>query len=106
MKKLLQLHFSFNGPFGEEMSAALRELAESINHEPGFIWKIWTENADNREGGGIYLFEDEASALAYLDMHAARLKAFGVDEVHSRIFNINAPLTRINNGNTGADVQS
>ena len=43
-KKLLQLHFAFNGPFGSEMSRQLVELAESINQEPGFIWKVWTES--------------------------------------------------------------
>ena len=55
-KKLLQLHFAFNGPFGSEMSRQLVELAESINQEPGFIWKVWTENEKIQEAGGIYLF--------------------------------------------------
>ena len=44
--KLVQIHFDFHGPFGAEMSSQLVELAESINQEPGFIWKIWTENED------------------------------------------------------------
>jgi hypothetical protein len=38
--KLLQVDFEFNGPFGEEMSNALVDLAKSINNEPGMIWKI------------------------------------------------------------------
>ena len=59
MKKLLQLHFAFNGPFGQEMSDGLKDLAESINNEPGFIWKVWTENKEAKEAGGIYLFESE-----------------------------------------------
>lgn len=63
--KLLQVHFAFSGPFGDEMSAQLAELAQSINQEPGFIWKIWTENSATQEAGGIYLFEDEQSAQAY-----------------------------------------
>lgn len=42
--KLLQVDFEFSGPFGEEMSNALVDLAKSINNEPGMIWKIWTEN--------------------------------------------------------------
>lgn len=98
MKKLLQLHFSFNGPFGQQMSDGLKELAESINKEPGFIWKIWTENSQSKEGGGIYLFENEETALAYLEMHSARLKGFGVSEVFSKIFDVNEPLTKINKG--------
>lgn len=54
MKKLLQLHFAFQGPFGSEMSEQLKDLADSINEEPGFIWKIWTESQQNKEAGGIY----------------------------------------------------
>lgn len=98
MKKLLQLHFDYNGPVGDEMATQLRELAESINHEPGFIWKMWTENSETKEAGGIYLFENEESALAYLAMHSERLKAFGVEEVISKIFDINPTLTEINHG--------
>ena len=98
MKKLLQMHFSFQGPFGDEMATQLKELAESINHEPGFIWKVWTENRQNQEAGGIYLFENEATALAYVEKHTARLKSFGVDEVIYKMFDINEPLTLINHG--------
>ncbi|MGF1757131.1 monooxygenase [Photobacterium sagamiensis] len=98
MKKLLQLHFAFNGPFGQEMADGLKDLAESINNEPGFIWKIWTENSQEKEGGGIYLFESEETALAYLEMHAARLKNLGVKEVFGKIFDVNEPLTKINKG--------
>lgn len=98
MIKLLQVDFEFNGPFGEDMANAFVELAESINREPGMIWKIWTESAKDKLGGGIYLFEDEASAQAYLQMHTARLQQMGIGEVRGHIFDINQPLTAINNG--------
>lgn len=55
MATLLQLHFSFNGPFGDTMAEQLKPLAESINQEPGFLWKVWTESEKNHEAGGIYL---------------------------------------------------
>lgn len=101
MPKLLQLHFAFHGPFGQEMAEQLRELAESINQEPGFIWKVWTESEQNKEAGGIYLFEDEKTALAYLDKHTARLKNLGVNEVISKIFDVNTPLSLINKATLG-----
>ena len=44
MATLLQLHFAFNGPFGDAMAEQLKPLAESINQEPGFLWKVWTES--------------------------------------------------------------
>ncbi|RIG14118.1 hypothetical protein UL79_19725, partial [Shigella dysenteriae] len=49
MATLLQLHFSFNGPFGDAMAEQLKPLAESINQEPGFMWKVWTESEKNHE---------------------------------------------------------
>lgn len=96
MKKLLQVDFDFSGPFGEEMTTALTGLAESINNEPGIIWKIWTENQQGQLAGGIYLFEDEPSAKAYLKMHSARLKEMGVKAVRAQIFDVNMPLSAIN----------
>jgi len=96
MKKLLQVDFDFTGPFDDEMSNMLADLAESINNEPGIIWKIWTESKKDKLGGGIYLFENEASAQAYLKMHTARLKGMGVAEVRAQIFDINIPLSTIN----------
>ena len=77
MPKLLQIDFPFNGPFGKEMTKVLNELALSITEEPGFIWKIWTEKESLKEAGGIYLFESEEAAGAYLKKHTARLKDLG-----------------------------
>ncbi|OEY67318.1 monooxygenase [Marinobacter sp. X15-166B] len=96
MRKLLQVDFEFPGPFGDEMTEALTDLAESINDEPGIIWKIWTENEQARLAGGIYLFEDETSASAYLKMHSARLSAMGITNIRGRIFDLNTPLSTIN----------
>ena len=98
MATLLQVDFSFPGPFGDEMAAQLKELAESITQEPGFVWKIWTENADSKEAGGIYIFEDDASANAYLEMHSARLKSFGIPEINAKVFSTNDTLSAITNG--------
>ncbi len=96
MATLLQLHFAFNGPFGDEMAEQLKPLAESINQEPGFLWKVWTESEKNHEAGGIYLFTDEKSALAYLDKHTDRMKHLGVNEVIAKVFDVNTSLSQIN----------
>lgn len=95
MHKLLQVDFPFSGPFGDEMTEAFQELAQSITEEPGFIWKIWTENKNLQEGGGIYLFENEDTALAYLEKHTARLKSFGIPEIRGRIYDINEGLSKV-----------
>ena len=58
MAYLLQVDFPFEGPFGEEMEKGFWDLANSINEEEGFHWKIWTENQETKEAGGIYVFEE------------------------------------------------
>ena len=98
MAVILQVDFPFSGPFGDEMAVALTDLATSINSEPGFMWKIWTENKNDQSAGGIYLFEDEESAQNYLTMHSERLAGFGITNVRGKIFAINDALTAINKG--------
>ncbi|MBX9608556.1 MAG: monooxygenase [Gammaproteobacteria bacterium] len=98
MATLLQIDFPFTGPFGQEMSAALADLARSIAQEPGLVWKIWTENAAEQLAGGIYLFTDSASADAYLAMHSARLASFGITGIRARQFEVNEALTRLTRG--------
>lgn len=95
MAVLLQVDFPFTGPWGEEMAAGMKDLAASIAQEPGLLWKIWTENRETGEAGGIYLFADRASAEAYLAMHRARLLGFGVPQVNAKLFDINQPLSQI-----------
>lgn len=96
MAVLLQIDFPFSGPFGAEMSKALADLAKSINDEPGFIWKIWTENHAEQTAGGIYIFQTEAMAKAYLAKHSERLTAFGVKNIRGKLFAVNEALSKIN----------
>ncbi|KAA0775514.1 monooxygenase [Bacillus wiedmannii] len=98
MAYLLQVDFPFEGPFGEEMEKAFRDLAKSINEEEGFQWKIWTENEETKEAGGIYVFEEKQDAEKYVEMHKGRLQAAGVKDIRVRIFNINEKLTKLNRG--------
>lgn len=95
MPYLLQVDFPYAGPWGDEMSNAMQDLARSIADEPGLLWKLWTENPTVGEAGGVYLFADRASADAYLAMHRARLKGFGVPAVNAKIFAVNEALSRI-----------
>ncbi|MEB2281830.1 monooxygenase [Lysinibacillus xylanilyticus] len=97
MKYLLQVDFTMEGPFGEEMSEAFADLAKSINEESGMIWKVWTENAATKEAGGIYLFESKKAAEKYLTKHSERLISFGVTDIRGKIFEVNEVLSTINN---------
>ena len=98
MKHLLQVDFPYTGPWGQEMSKIMNDLAQSIAQEPGLIWKIWTENAQTQEAGGLYLFSDAESAQSYLKMHKTRLTAAGITDIKAKLFNVNAPLSKICKG--------
>ncbi|MBI5974834.1 monooxygenase [Staphylococcus canis] len=96
MSVILQVTFPFEGPFGKEMASSFKDIAESINQEDGFQWKIWTENEETHEAGGIYAFDTVENAEKYLNMHTERLASFGIHNVEGKIFNINIPLSEIN----------
>lgn len=98
MAYVLQVDFKMDGPFGDEMAEAFSDLANSINEEDGFIWKIWTENSETKEAGGIYLFETKETAEKYIEMHSKRLASFGINNVNAKIFSINEKLTEITKG--------
>jgi hypothetical protein len=64
--KLLQVNFKFNvssADYGQAVSA----LADQYAAVPGLRWKIWIINEAEKEAGGIYLLEDEASLKALLE---------------------------------------
>lgn len=96
MPTLIQVTFSMDGPWGEEMAQAFGGLAESINDEPGFLWKVWIENQAERASGGIYLFDTEENARAYVAMHTERLAGFGITDVTARYFDVNQTLSVLN----------
>lgn len=98
MSYLLQVDFPYAGPWGQAMTEAMEDLARSIAEEPGLLWKIWTENEAAGEAGGIYLFKDIPSAEAYLAMHTARLKGFGIPRVNGKIFAVNEALSQMDRG--------
>ena len=49
-------------------------FSKSINEEDGFHWKIWTENEETKEAGGIYVFEEKQDAEKYAEMHKIDFK--------------------------------
>jgi Putative mono-oxygenase ydhR len=97
-RKLLQMDYPFSGPWGNEMAEAYSDLAHRIADVPGLICKVWTENRETGEAGGIYLFEDEASLDAYLQGKIERMTAYGIKDIRARKFDVNETLTLITRG--------
>lgn len=101
MAVLVQVNFPMQGPWGAEMSEAYRGLAESINDEPGFIWKVWIEDQRAGQSGGIYLFDTRENAEAYVAMHTQRLAGFGITGVSATFSDVNEELSRLNRASLG-----
>ncbi|GGZ86415.1 monooxygenase [Ignatzschineria indica] len=94
---LVQMNFDFPiEMMGDALTEGAKSLAESINQEPGFLSKIWIENSETAESGGIYLFKDRESAENYVAMHCARVEAMGAKNISVKYFSVNEPLSAIN----------
>jgi hypothetical protein len=63
--KILQINFKLNISKEEYLQAA-NALVDGISAVDGLRWKVWIMNEAEKEAGGIYLFEDEATLNAYL----------------------------------------
>lgn len=63
---LLQVNFDVDFAKQEKAERTL-ERAGKVAEIPGLIWKVWLRDPERGRGGGIYLFEDEASAHAWGD---------------------------------------
>jgi hypothetical protein len=99
MKFLLQVDFAHEGPFGDELTKAMSDLAKDIANEDGLVYKLWTENEHTKEAGGIYVFDNKADAQRYLEMHTKRLESFGYSDIKSKIFTINEELSKLSKAN-------
>ncbi len=96
MAVIMYVDFPHNGAFGEEMAAQMEGLAQSINNEPGFIWKYWTQNEAEKTAGGVYAFDTRVNAEKYLAMHSERLAQWGYTDIRGRVFELNETLSKIN----------
>lgn len=91
----LVFRFPFPGPWGEGFTEHARGLAADIAAEPGLRWKLWLEDRENGHAGGIYLFEDAATAERYRAKHERRLAATGLTAVTAHAFQVNAELSAL-----------
>ncbi|MEM6425373.1 MAG: YdhR family protein [Cyanobacteria bacterium P01_D01_bin.128] len=67
---------------------------------PGLVWKVWIAEPSWSVFGGVYLFADEASAVAYLEGPIVEgIRAIpGVSEFKVERFEVNEKLSKITRG--------
>jgi len=101
MKYILQVDFPHDGAFKEALADAFTDLAEDIKTEDGLIWKIWTENEETKEAGGIYLFDSKENAEKYSQKHIKRLESFDYTNIRAKIYEVNEKLSAITKAQIG-----
>jgi hypothetical protein len=88
-QKLLQVNMNFSISRAE-LEAAWLDAAQPIADTPGLLWKVWLMNESEREAGGIYLFESEATAQSYLDgpIVGALKTSPAVSNISAKLFDV------------------
>jgi len=77
--------------------AQCREAASIIPSVEGLIWKIWVYQEEKFEMGGIYLFADRETAMAYLNhpvMQAVRSNP-AVVSTESQLWDVESSLSAL-----------
>src|SRR4051812_33438458 len=64
--RIVQINFTLTVST-EEYHHIGSSLTDEFASMPGLQWKIWLLNEENRRAGGLYLFESEEAAQAYVD---------------------------------------
>jgi hypothetical protein len=96
-QKILQVNFKFSMSKTEYEQACLPQ-APNLAQVTGLRWKVWIMNEAEREAGGIYLFDSEASLQAFIEPLKGMLDAPVFSEVQLKTFDILDDLTLITRG--------
>jgi hypothetical protein len=88
-QQILQVNMNFSIP-PADLEAAWLGVAQPIADTPGLVWKVWLMNEKEKEAGGIYLFESEDAARAYVSGPiVAALKASpAVSNISAKMFSV------------------
>ena len=98
-QKILQVNLKFSIPRAD-LEAAWLPVAQPIADVPGLRWKVWLMNEVEHEAGGIYLFESEAAAQAYLagPIVAALKSSPAISNISAKLFDVLESHTAITRG--------
>jgi hypothetical protein len=105
-EKLLQVNFGLNVTPAEYEQIA-NAVCESFARVPGLKWKVWFLNEQQREAGGIYLFEDQRALDAFTASDLAKTVATNpaLRKVDMRASDVMPQATAVTRGPIGAAAQ-
>jgi len=96
---ILQVNFKLNVSTAE-YQATCKSLAHVFADVPGLQWKVWLLNEQEKEAGGIYLFNSEESLNGFLaGPVAAQVKGHpGLREITMKRFAVMEEVTSVTRG--------
>lgn len=105
-EKMVLITFKFNLALFE-YEQVISPLVSEFVAVAGLRWMIWLVNMAQQEAGGICLFDDEASAQAFLagSLVAQVRELAGMSELSLRQFDVMKNETCITHGPIGAGVR-
>jgi hypothetical protein len=97
--KILQVNFKFNVP-GDAYEQDVSPMADQFATVRGCRRKIWLMNETEREAGGIYQFEDDASLKTFLEGPpvAAVVNHPALSDFSVKQFDVMEAVTKITRG--------
>jgi hypothetical protein len=106
MSVCVQVHYDLDVPT-EQYLAGCRQVAEAISASPGLRWKLFVIASDGARAGGVYLFDDRASAEAYLagPVIAGLRTLRGVHDVRVEINDVSEALSRATGAGQALDAR-
>ena len=104
-RRIVEVDVRFSIPRAE-LEREVAPLADPIAQVDGLHWKIWLINEAESRLGGVYLFEDEASAAAYLSgpIVSQFAKHPAVSDIRVKQFDVMDELSAITRGPVYASV--
>lgn len=101
-QKIVRIGFRYRGSYSQ-FEPVLPAFVEKLRAVPGLVWKIWTYDEESGRGAGIYLFEDEASARAYLGEMVPTMATM-VEELDPQVLDFHVAATVGTRGPVGERV--
>jgi len=97
--KILQINFKFRATTADYQNLC-QSVAEAFAALPGLRWKIWLLNEQEKEAGGIYLFESNQAVNDYLSGPlVAQVKGHpALYDLSAKVFDVMADVTAITRG--------
>src|SRR5262245_33633438 len=104
-QQILQINFKFNVS-REQYEDTASSIAQNFADVPGCLWKVWLMNEKENEGGGIYLFADEAAVETYKasPLVAAVLSNPALGDFNIKQFEVMDEVSRITRAPLGSAV--